>query len=124
MSAGPASLAGWLAAELAAVEGRLQGRGPTCQLDRRRASPPSLKALEGRYFILRRAARLLERGRPLDALATEGDKARAFLQPGSERARDPQWAAYFEGVLGALADLEQAGGARPGAPQPSSTHRG
>ena len=39
----------WLSVEIAAVETRLQGSGPTCQLDRQGASPPNLKGAEGRY---------------------------------------------------------------------------
>jgi hypothetical protein len=52
----------WLATEIGLVETRLQGQGPVCQLDRQGASPPSLKEAEGRYFVLRRAARLIELG--------------------------------------------------------------
>lgn len=107
----------WLSAEIADVEARLQGSGPICQLDRQGASPPSLKETEGRYFILRRAARMLELGQPLDALTEEASKARAFLAADEGLARNRAWAAYFKGVLEAVeALLRQADGAlsRPG----------
>lgn len=97
----------WLSIEIANIEAALQGLGPTCQLDRQRASPPGLKETEGRYFILRRAVRLLERGEPLAVLVAEADKARAFLATGEGVARDRTWVAYFTGVLGAVADLQQ-----------------
>lgn len=95
----------WLAGELAAVEARLQGHGPVCQLDRKGESPPSLKESEGRYFVLRRAARLLERGENLDALESEYRKAQAFVRGGGAVAADPVWAAYFRGVLKAVEEL-------------------
>ncbi len=97
----------WVSKEIASVEATLQGQGPTCQLDRQRASPPSLKETEGRYFILRRAARLLERGETLTGLAAEANKARAFLAAADGVVRDPAWAAYFKGVLKAVENLQQ-----------------
>ncbi len=97
----------WLSIEIATLETRLQGSGPTCQLDRQHASPPSLKETEGRYFILRRAARLLERGESFAVLVAEADKARALLAAGEGVAKDPTWAAYFNGVLRAVEDLQQ-----------------
>jgi len=97
----------WLSGEIAVVEALLAGAGPTCQLDRQGASPPSLKEAEGRYFILRRASRLLELGQPLDGLATEADKAREFLAADEGLARNPAWRAYFKGVLDAVQALRQ-----------------
>ncbi len=108
----------WLSIEIAEVEARLQGSGPTCQLDRQGGSPPSLKEAEGRYFVLLRAARLLETGQPLDALAAEVDKARAFLAAGEGLARNRAWAAYFKGVLGAMEELQQRAGRVPVTPAP------
>ena len=96
-----------MATEIGVVEARLQCSGPTCQLDRHGASPPSLKATEGRYFILRRAARLLELGQPLDALTAEADKARAFLAVDKGLARSRAWAAHFKGVLDAVEALQR-----------------
>lgn len=101
----------WLPVEIFEVEARLQGSGPTCQLDRQGASPPGLKEAEGRYFVLRRAARLLERGESLQALSAETDKARAFLAADEGLARNRSWAAYFKGVLEAAKELEQQAGA-------------
>lgn len=98
----------WLSIEIAHVEAALQGQGPTCQLDRKHATPPSLKETEGRYAILRRARRLMERGESLIALAAEADKARAFIASGEGVVRDPAWLAYFKGVLRAVEDLQQA----------------
>jgi hypothetical protein len=95
----------WLAREIAAVEARLQGHGPMCQLDRKGASPPSLKESEGRYAVLRRAARLLARGDGLDALEDEYQRAQAFTQGGSAVASDPVWTAYFRGVREAVEQL-------------------
>jgi hypothetical protein len=110
----------WLSIEIANIEAALQGLGPTCQLDRQRASPPSLKETEGRYFILRRAARLLERGEPLALLVAEADKARIFLSSGEGLARDPTWVAYFTGVLRAVEDLQrQLGGTLDGQSPPT-----
>ena len=100
----------WLTTEIALVEARLQGQGPTCQLDRQGASPPSLKEVEGRYFVLRRAARLIELGQPLQALAAEADKARTFLGVDEGLARNRAWAAYFKGVLDAVEDLRRQRG--------------
>jgi len=54
-----------LTTEIVLVEAQLQGQGSSCQLDRQGASPPSLKEAEGRYFVLRRTARLIELGQPL-----------------------------------------------------------
>ena len=111
----------WLSVEIAAVEARLQGSGPTCQLDRQGASPPNLKETEGRYFVLRRAARLLELGQPLDALTTEAEKARAFVATDEGLARNRAWAAYFRGVLDAVEALQaQAGGAPVTRPTPAA----
>lgn len=105
-------LSTWLSVEIAAVEDRLQGSGPACQLDRQGASQPSLKEAEGRYFVLRRAARVLELGQPLDTLAAEAEKARAFLAADEGLVRNRAWAAYFKGVLDAVEDLQrQVGGA-------------
>lgn len=102
----------WLRGEIALVEAQLAGAGPTCQLDRQGASPPSLKEAEGRYFILRRASRLLELGQPLEGLATEADKARAFLANDEGLGRNQAWRAYFKGVLDAVQALRrQADGA-------------
>lgn len=98
-------LSEWLAREIEAVEARLQGHGPVCQLDRKGESPPPLKQAEGRYFVLRRAARLLERGEGLGALEGEYQKARAFAEAGGGIAADPVWAAYFRGVLEAVEQL-------------------
>jgi len=100
----------WLTTEIGRVEARLQGQGPTCQLDRQGASPPSLKETEGRYFVLRRAARRIELGQPLQALAAEADKARSFLAADDGLARNRAWAAYFKGVLDAVEDLERQRG--------------
>ncbi|MDO9165039.1 MAG: hypothetical protein Q7U13_02935 [Rhodoferax sp.] len=100
----------WLSIEIANVEAALQGLGPTCQLDRQHASPPSLKETEGRYFILRRATRLMERGESFVELVAEANKARALLAAGEGVARDPKWAAYFKGVLRAVEDLQQRAG--------------
>jgi hypothetical protein len=102
-----------LSVEIAAVEARLQGSGPTCQLDRQGASPPGLKEAEGRYFVLRRAARLIEVGQPLDSLTTEAEKARAFLAADEGLARNQAWAAYFRGVLDALEALQRKEGGAP-----------
>jgi hypothetical protein len=111
----------WLRDEIALVEAQLTGAGPTCQLDRQGASPPSLKETEGRYFVLRRASRLLELGQPLTALAAEADKARAFLAADQGLARNRVWAAYFKGVLDAVQALQQqADGTRISAGQESS----
>jgi hypothetical protein len=110
----------WLSIEIGNIEAALQGLGPTCQLDRQRASPPSLKETEGRYFILRRAARLLERGEPLAVLAAEADKARTFLSSGEGLAKDLTWVAYFTGVLRAVDDLQrQRGGTLDGQSPPT-----
>ena len=95
----------WLSVEIAALEASLQGQGPTCQLDRQHATPASLKQTEGRYAILRRAARLLELGQSLATLDSEAHKARTALASNQGLARDPAWRAYFTGVLGAMADL-------------------
>lgn len=112
----------WLSIEIANIEATLQGQGPTCQLDRRHATPPSLKETEGRYFILRRAARLLENGKPLDVLNAEADKARAYLASGEGVARDRVWVAYFKGVLQAVEDLRlQLGRNRPGTVPPKTS---
>lgn len=111
----------WLSIEISGVEARLQGSGPTCQLDRQGASPPSLKEAEGRYFVLRRAARLLELGQPLDPLAAEAEKARAFLAADEGLARNRAWAAYFRGVLDAVEALQrQAGGVPHTHPTPAA----
>lgn len=98
-------LSEWLTREIEAVEARLQGHGPVCQLDRKGESQPPLKHAEGRYFVLRRAARLLERGESLDTLEGEYQKARAFARTASGIAADPVWAAYFRGVLEAVEQL-------------------
>lgn len=112
----------WLAIEIANVEATLQGMGPTCQLDRQHASPPSLKETEGRYFILRRAARLLENGKSPDVLSAEADKARTYLASGEGVARDRTWVAYFKGVLQAVEDLQrQLGRDRPEAASPKAS---
>ena len=113
----------WLQAELAAVEAELQGQGPTCRLDRTRSTPPPLKYSEGRYAMLRRAARLLERGEGLAPLAEEGARAAAQLAAGPRGlAADRAWAAYLEGVRDTVAALGErfgplaeggAQGARP-----------
>lgn len=103
----------WLSIEISGVEARLQGSGPTCQLDRQGASPPTLKETEGRYFVLRRAARLLELGQPLDPLAVEAEKARAFLAADEGLARNLAWAAYFQGVLDAVEALRQRAAGAP-----------
>lgn len=95
----------WLTEEIGLVEARLRGQGPVCQLDRQGASPPNLKEAEGRYFVLRRAARLIELGQPLQALDAEAEKAHAFLGADMGLARTPAWAAYFMGVLDAVEDL-------------------
>lgn len=100
-------LRSWLSAEIAAVEARLQGSAPVCQLDRQGASPPSLKEAEGRYFVLRRAARLLELDKSLQPLTAEADKARAFLAADAGLARNRAWAAYFTAVLSAVEELQQ-----------------
>ena len=97
----------WLTMEIATIEAALQNQGATCQLDRQHASLPSLKETEGRYFILRRAARLLERGESFDDLAEEANKARAFLSAGGGLANDRTWVAYYTGVLGAVQELQQ-----------------
>jgi hypothetical protein len=107
----PAELLTWLAAEISGVEALLQGSGPTCQLDRQHASPPSLKALEGRYFVLRRATRLLETGQPLQALAAEADKARTVLAANTGLARQAAWVAYSQAVLDAVQALHERAGA-------------
>ena len=101
----------WLSVELAAIEASLQGAGATCQLDRQGTSPPTLKATEGRYFVLRRAASLLERGQSLAPLRAEAEKARAFLAADTGLARNRAWAAYFAGVLKAVEDLSEHAGA-------------
>ena len=106
----PVELRTWLAAEVAQVEALLQGSGPTCQLDRQHASPPSLKALEGRYFVLRRAARLLETAQPLQALAAEADKARAVLAGDAGLARQAGWVAYSQAVLDAVRAVQDRAG--------------
>lgn len=114
---GTVDLITWLSVEIAEVEARLQNTGPTCQLDRQGISPPSLKEAEGRYVVLRRAARLLEQGQPLDPLHAEADKARAFLAADAGLARNRVWAAYFAGVLKAVEDVSrQAGALRGGQP--------
>ena len=100
----------WVTTEIGLVEAQLQGQGSSCQLDRQGATPPSLKEAEGRYFVLRRAARLMELGQPLLALAAEADKARAFLGADEGLARNPVWAAYFKGVLDAVEDLSREPG--------------
>lgn len=103
-------LQNWLSQEIAAVEARLQGGGAGCQLDRQAASPPSLKQAEGRYFVLRRAARLLEQGQSLQPLAAEADKARAFLAADAGPARSAAWRAYYTGVLQAVEELQARAG--------------
>jgi hypothetical protein len=112
MSESPLSLdlRNWLAAEVAQVEALLQGSGPTCQLDRKHASPPSLKALEGRYFVLRRATRLLETAQPLQALAAEAEKASAVLAADSGLARQADWVAYSQSVLEAVRAVQDRAG--------------
>lgn len=95
----------WLADEIAQLEARLQGQGPVCQLDRQQASPPSLKADEGRYAMLRRAMRLRERGDAIPVLQAEAAKARAFLNGDAGLARDPVWRAYHAAVLAAVEEL-------------------
>lgn len=100
----------WLTTEIGLVEAQLQGQGSSCQLDRQGASPPSLKEAEGRYFVLRRAARLIKLGQPLQALAADADKARAFLGADEGLARNPVWAAYFKGVRDAVEDLSRQPG--------------
>ena len=107
----------WLSVEIAEVEARLQNTGPTCQLDRQGITPPSLKETEGRYFVLRRAARLLELGQSLDPLRAEADKAHAFLAADAGLVRNRAWAAYFAGVLKAVEEVSmQAGAAQGGRP--------
>jgi hypothetical protein len=106
----PMELSTWLSAEIDRIEALLQGSAPTCQLDRQQASPPSLKEREGRYFVLRRTLRLLERHQPLQGLTEEADKARAALAADSGLARNAAWAAYFKGVLGAVADVQARAG--------------
>ena len=103
-------LSTWLSAEIDRIEAQMQGSTPTCQLDRQRASPPSLKEREGRYFVLRRAARLLERAQPLQTSTDEADKAKAFLAADAGLARSPAWAAYFKGVLGTVEDVQARAG--------------
>lgn len=101
----------WLTLELAQVEAAQQGGAPICQLDRLGNTPPALKRLEGRAFVLRRAARLIERGEGLERLRAEADKARLFLgptlaadgTPGPDRSA--LWQAYFEAVLEAVEQL-------------------
>lgn len=95
----------WLAAEIARLEARLQGQGPVCQLDRQNASPPSLKADEGRYAVLRRAVRLNERVDAVPALQAEAAKAQAFLDSDTGLGRDPVWRAYHAAVLAAVEEL-------------------
>lgn len=112
-------LSTWLSAEIDRIEAQMQGSAPTCQLDRKRASPPSLKEREGRYFVLRRAARLLERAQPLRALADEADKAKAFLAADAGLARNVAWAAYFKGVLDAVTDVQARAGIAWTAPRRS-----
>ncbi len=110
-------LKAWLSVEIAEVEARLQNTGPTCQLDRQGITPPSLKETEGRYFVLRRAARLLELGHALDPLRAEADKAHAFLAADAGLVRNRAWAAYFAGVLKAVEEVSmQAGAAQGGRP--------
>jgi len=116
----PTDLTTWLAAEVADIEARLQGAGPTCQLDRQRASPPSLKAQEGRYFVLRRAARLIELGQSPQALGAEADKARAFLSADEGLARVEVWVAYHKAVLEAVEELRRHAGAAWARSAPSS----
>lgn len=98
-------LSEWLTREIEAVEARLHGHGPVCQLDRKGESPPPLKEAEGRYFVLRRAARLLERGESLDALESEYQKAQGFTRADGAIAADPVWLAYFRGVLEAVEQM-------------------
>lgn len=90
----------WLGDEIAKIETSLAGQAPTCQLDRQRVSPPSLKYSEGRYFVLRQARRLLAQGQSLQPVQDQADKARAFLAgDGGPLAHDRQWVAYQQGVL-------------------------
>jgi len=106
-----------LSVEIAEVEARLQNTGPTCQLDKQGTTPPGLKETEGRYFVLRRAARLLELGQSLNPLRAEADKAHAFLAADAGLARNRAWTAYFAGVLKAVEEVSlQAGAARGGRP--------
>ena len=107
----------WLSVEIAEVEARLQNTGPTCHTDRQGITPPSMKETEGRYFALRRAARLLEQGQSLDPLPAEADKAHAFLAADAGLARNRAWTAYFAGVLKAIEEVSlQAGAAQGGRP--------
>lgn len=86
----------------------MHAQGPMCRLDRQAAGAAALKADEGRYALLRRAVRLLERGEPLaPALEADAAKSTALLAEASAVARDPLWRAYHEAVLDALAQLRQ-----------------
>lgn len=105
-----AELVAWLESEVSAVEALLQGCGPTCQLDRQHATPPSLKALEGRYYVLRRAKRLLKAGQPLQALVSETRQARTTLEPNSGLARQAAAEAYAQAVLDAVQALRERSG--------------
>jgi hypothetical protein len=100
--------AAWLAGEIAQLELRLQGQGPMCRIDRQAGTALGLKADEGRYALLRRAARWLERGEDLaSALAAEAAKSQALLASDSAVGRDPLWRAYHEAVLAAIAQLRE-----------------
>jgi hypothetical protein len=106
----PMSLSGWLAAEIAAVEALLRDCGPLCRLDRRRAAPTSAKESEGRYFVLRRAARLLGSGAGLEPLAKDVKRAHAFLVARGGAACNREWKAYFTGMLDAARALQAKAG--------------
>ena len=107
-ASGPTDLAAWLGSEIGLLERRLQGQGPMCRLDRQATGAVALKADEGRYALLRRVARLLERGEPLSrALEAEAAKSAALLASDSAVARDPLWRAYHEAVLAAIAQLRE-----------------
>jgi hypothetical protein len=100
--------AAWLAGEIVQLELRLQGQGPMCRIDRQASGAAGLKADEGRYALLRRAARLLERAEPLaPALDAEAAKSQALLAGDSAVGRDPLWRAYHEAVLAAIAQLRE-----------------
>lgn len=107
-SAGASDLAAWLAAEIALLEMRLQGQGPMCRLDRQAGGAAALKADEGRYALLRRAARVLERAEPLTpVLEAEASRSAALLESSSAVAGDPLWRAYHQAVLTAVAQLRE-----------------
>ena len=114
------ALAQWLNDELARLESRLQGSGPTCRLDAGQTGAAIMKADEGRHATLRLAARLLERAEPLDRLDAEAAKAQAFLDAaarGEGLARNPLWSAYFTAVRQAVLEVQRHAG--PSAPPPS-----